>query len=87
MKNFAFFNEIEIFEGTFISKEYTVDDSDIDQKFIIPNSNADTSTLSVQVKESSFDLASVKYELAQSIIDVGNTSKIFLLQEIADEKI
>jgi len=85
-ENFAFFNEIEIFEGTFISKEYTVDDSDIDQKFIIPNSNADTSTLSVQVKESSFDLASVKYELAQSIIDVGNTSKIFLLQEIADEK-
>ena len=82
----AFFNEIEIYEGTFISKEYTVDDSDIDQQFIIPNSNADTSTLSVEVKESSFDLASVKYELAQSIIDISGTSKIFLLQEITDEK-
>lgn len=85
-EDLAFFNEIEIFEGTFISKEYTVDDSNIDQKFVIPNSNADTSTLSVQVKESSFDLASVKYELAQSVIDISNTSKIFLLQEIADEK-
>jgi len=85
-EDLAFFNDIEIYEGTFISKEYTVDDSDIDQKFIIPNSNADTSTLSVQVKESSFDLASVKYELAQSIIDISNTSKIFLLQEITDEK-
>ena len=85
-EDLAFFNEIEIFEGTFISKEYTVDDSNIDQKFVIPNSNADTSTLTVQVKESSFDLASVKYELAQSVIDISSTSKIFLLQEIADEK-
>jgi hypothetical protein len=82
----AFFNEIEIYEGTFISKEYTVDDSNIDQKFTIPNSNADTSTLTVEVKESSFDLATVKYELAQSIIDISSTSKIFLLQEITDEK-
>ena len=85
-EDLAFFNDIEIYEGTFISKEYTVDDSDIDQQFIIPNSNADTSTLSVQVKESSFDLASVKYELAQSIIDISGSSKIFLLQEITDEK-
>lgn len=86
IEDLAFFNEIEIYEGTFISKEYTVDDSDIDQQFVIPNSNADTSTLSVEVKESSFDLASVKYELAQSIIDISGTSKIFLLQEITDEK-
>ena len=82
----AFFNEIEIYEGTFLSRSFTVDTSNIDQKFIIPNASTDTSTLVVQVKESEFDLASVKYELAQSIIDVTGTSKIFLLQEVADEK-
>ena len=48
----AFFENIEIYEGTFLSKSYTVDSSNIDQQFIIPNSNADTSTLVVQVKES-----------------------------------
>ena len=40
----------------------------------------------VQVKESSFDISSVKYQLAQSLVDVNSTSKIFLLQESADEK-
>ena len=82
----AFFENIEIYEGTFLTKEFTVDTSNIDQRYIIPNSNADTSTLVVQVKESSFDISSVKYQLAQSLIDINSTSKIFLLQESADEK-
>ena len=82
----AFFENIEIYEGTFLTKEFTVDTSNIDQKFIIPNSNADTSTLVVQVKESSFDISSVKYQLAQSLVDINSTSKIFLLQESSDEK-
>ena len=82
----AFFENIEIYEGTFLTKEFTVDTSNIDQRYVIPNSNADTSTLVVQVKESSFDISSVKYQLAQSLIDINSTSKIFLLQESADEK-
>lgn len=86
VEDVAFFTDIEIYEGTFLSKSFTVDTSNIDQKFIIPNANIDTSSLVVQVKESEFDLSSVKYELAQEIIDVTNTSKIYLLQEVADEK-
>lgn len=82
----AFFTDIEIYEGTFLSRTFTVDTSNIDQQFIIPNANVDTSTLVVQVKESAFDVSSVKYELAQEIIDVINTSKIYLLQEVVDEK-
>jgi hypothetical protein len=82
----AFFTDVEIYEGTFLSRTFTVDTSNIDQQFIIPNANVDTSTLVVQVKESAFDVSSVKYELAQEIIDVINTSKIYLLQEVADEK-
>ena len=86
VEDVAFFTDIEIYEGTFLSRSFTVDTSNIDQKFIIPNANVDTSTLVVQVKESAFDLSSVKYELAQEIIDVTDTSKIYFLQEVADEK-
>jgi len=82
----AFFENIEIYEGTFLTKEFTVDTSNIEQRFIIPNANVDTSTLVASVKESSFDLSPVKYQLAQSIVDINSTSKIFLLQESADEK-
>ena len=82
----AFFENIEIYEGTFLTKDFTVDTSNIDQRFIIPNANVDTSTLVASVKDSAFDLAPVKYQLAQSIVDINSTSKIYLLQESADEK-
>lgn len=86
VEDVAFFTDIEIYEGTFLSRSFTVNTSNIDQKFIIPNANVDTSTLVVQVKESESDLSSVKYKLVQEIIDVTNTSKIYFLQEVADEK-
>ena len=82
----AFFTDIEIYEGTFLSKEFTVNDSDIDQRFIVPNANVDTSTLVVKVKDFDFSLTSVKYSLVDSIIDITSSSTIYLLQEVADEK-
>ena len=39
------FSNVNIYEGTLITFKYTVDSTDVDQKFVIPNVNADTSTL------------------------------------------
>ena len=61
VENTAFFSDILIYEGTFLSKEFTVNVSDIDQRFIVPNANVDTSTLVVKVKDFDFALTSVKY--------------------------
>ena len=82
----AFFTDIEIYEGTFLSKEFTVDVSDIDQRFIVPNANVDTSTLVVKVKDFDFALTAVTYSLVDTIIDITSSSTIYLLQEVADEK-
>ena len=82
----AFFNDISIYEGTFLENNFTVNNADPDQRFIVPNANVDTSTLVVKVKEFSYALTPVKYSLADSIIDVDGDSTIYLLQEIADEK-
>ena len=40
------FSSVPIFEGTLTTFKYTVDSSDPDQKFLIPNVNADTTTYS-----------------------------------------
>jgi hypothetical protein len=84
--NLAFFNDIEIYEGTYLENNFTVNTSQLNQKFIIPNSNVDTSTLIVKVKDFDYAISSVKYEFVDSIIDVGPDSKIYLLQEVADER-
>ena len=49
----AQFNDIEIYEGSFISQEFTVDTSLPNQKYILDNSFIDTSTIKVSVKNSS----------------------------------
>ncbi len=86
VNDLAFFNNITIYEGSFLENNFTVDTSNIDQKFIIPNSNVDTSTLVVSVKDAAYAIAGVKYSLAESIVDIHGTSKIYLLQEDNDER-
>ena len=45
----ATFDNIEIFQGTFLRKQFVVDGS-LDQRFILDNSFIDTSTIKVNVK-------------------------------------
>ena len=82
----AFFTDIEIYEGTFLETSFVVNTSQLNQQFIIPNSNIDTSTLVVKVKDFDYALTSVKYNFIDSIIDINSTSKTYLLQEVADER-
>jgi len=44
------FSNVSLYEGTLVTYRYTVDSTDVDQKFIIPSVNADTSTLKVTVQ-------------------------------------
>jgi hypothetical protein len=78
----ANFTEISIYEGSFFSKSFIVDDSQPNQKFIIPNANVDTTTIRVSVT----DLINEEYIQYQNIFETNSTSKIFLVQEIEDER-
>ena len=75
------FSDISIYEGTLVTYRYTVDSTDVDQKFIIPSVNADTSTLKVTVQNSSVDATSSVYTLATGVRSLNNTSKAYFLQE------
>src|SRR6056300_41346 len=80
------FSNITIYEGTLVTFKYTVDSSDVDQKFIIPSSNADTSTLKVSVQNSSADTSTSTYSLAGGYNAVTSTSKVYFIQEGQDKK-
>ena len=81
----ADFNEITAYQGTFLKKEFTVDGS-LDQRFILNNSFIDTSTIYVYVKESNESGIGVQYFSVDNILNVNSISKIYLLQEVQDEK-
>ena len=75
------FSNINLYEGTLVNFKYTVDSSDVDQKFIIPSINADTSTLKVQVQNSQTDTSKTSYTLASGLRGLDDTSKVYFLQE------
>ena len=83
----ADFNKITAYQGTFLKKEFVVDGS-LDQRFILNNSFIDTSTISVHVRESneSGSGIGIQYFSVDNILNVNSTSKIYLLQEVQDEK-
>jgi len=76
------FSNVDIFEGTYLNFKYTVNTSDIDQRFIIPNDNVDTTTLTIKIQESSSDSTTNTYTLASGITGLDSSSKVFFLQEV-----
>ena len=76
------FLNTEIYEGTFITTRYTVDTSDIDQRFLITDNRADTTTLKVSVQTSSTDTTSTTYTEATDITQVTADSAVYFLQEV-----
>lgn len=80
------FSNVNLYEGTLVTFKYTVDSTDTDQKYIIQNLNADTSTLKVTVQNSVSDSTLKTYTLATGLRNITDTSKIYFLQETDNGK-
>ena len=82
----AKFENISIFQGTYLEKTFNYDGS-LDQRFILDNSFVDTSKIVVFIRPSGQGIdTGVQYNLVNDIINVNSESKIYLINEIQDEK-
>jgi len=79
----AVFSNIDIYEGTLLTKTFTVDSSQPNQKYIIPNPYVDTSTIRVNVMNGG---TTEEYYAIDNILNINSTSQIYLVQEVSDEK-
>ena len=77
---------IDIKEGTFLTKEFRVDTSQPNQRFIIPNSYVDTSSIVVKIRDAVGSTNTRVWNLVDNIVGVKTTSENFLIQEVQDEK-
>lgn len=81
------FTGVKIKEGVYSSISYEVLDG---QRFVIPNSNCDTETITVTVKDSTLSTDVQEYVNAKTVnkqlVDLDATDKIYFLKEIEDGK-
>ena len=78
------YSNIPIYEGSWVTTNYTVDVNDADQKFILDNDKVDISTILVQVQNSISDTTTTTYTLANNLVEVKSTSTVFFTQETLD---
>tara|TARA_B100001287_G_scaffold149458_2_gene125829 strand:- start:8448 stop:10376 length:1929 start_codon:yes stop_codon:yes gene_type:complete len=83
-RKIASFENINVFQGTYLEKNFTYDGS-LDQRFILDNDSIDASKIVVFISEDG-ESRGIQYNLVDNIINVNSESKIFLLNEIQDER-
>ncbi len=80
------FSSLPVYEGTLVTNKYTVDTANADQRFLIANELADTTTLKVTVQNSSADSTTATYTLATDLADVTGTSTVYYLEGAEDSQ-
>ena len=83
INNIASFDNIQIYEGTLITNNFTYSSFNPNQKYILPNIGIDTDLISVTVSTSE---GTSKYVKQDSLFGVTDTSKVYFIQEIEDER-
>ena len=82
----ASFENIEVRQGTAVETRFLVNSSQ-DQRFILDNSQIDTSTIVVKVKGTNETGEGREYRKIDNILNLNKDSEIFLIQEVQDEKV
>ncbi len=81
----ATFTDIPLKEGTQLVNTFNINSSLKSQRFILDNQNIDTNTIRVKVYPTGGSF-SEPYLIADNILGVDGTSKVFFLDEIEDER-
>ena len=84
--NIASFEEISVYQGSYLTSNFTYSARTPNAKFILPNSGIDTSLIRVTVRGTEQSTTSVNYTSQDSLFDIDSTSKVYYLQEVEDER-
>ena len=71
-------------EGRYINRRYTVNLNDVEQRFLIPNTNVDTSTLTVSVLNSSVDSTTRTFSKIDNLVEITSTTQVYYIEEAED---
>ena len=82
----ATFEDIDVYEGSFLTQSFTVNSRLPNQKFILPNSGIDTDSIRVNVKDSASSSVVRKYQQYSSLINADKDTALYFLRETEGER-
>jgi len=81
----TFSKTVSIKEGNTLTHTFVVSSSN-PVRYILPNKNIDTSSITVKVQESASDTTTTEYTRISNVKEIFSTSTIYTIEESADEK-
>ena len=75
------YEDVEIFEGTYLTAEFEVNNSDYDQRFILENKYIDTTTTRVYVQENPSEEVKQFYTQADNLVTLTEESRKYWIEE------
>ena len=81
----ATFTDVAVNEGTQLTNTFVINSASKSQRFILDNKNIDTNTIRVKVYPTGGSF-NEPYLVADNILGVDGTSKVFFLDEVEDER-
>ena len=79
-------NNVTLKEGFHNSFSWIVNQEGLEQRYILPQSGVDTTTLTVEIKSNSSSATKDKWTLYDNVSSLGSDKQIYFLQEVEDEK-
>ena len=77
---------VELQQGILLTHRYSANTNDPDQRFILPNANTDTSSLTVQIQTSATSTNLHTYSVANDTTSINSTANVYFLEEDTDSK-
>ena len=72
---------VELTQGVPLTHKYTANTNDPDQRYLLPNANTDTSTLTVKIQTSATNSNIYTYVAANDTTTVNSTANVYYLEE------
>jgi hypothetical protein len=82
----AIFEDVTIYEGNYITENFTFLSDNPNQKFILSNPGVDTSLINVSVRDNETSNTSRKFIRSDNLFSITSASRVFFIQEIDDER-
>ena len=84
----ATFTNVVIYEGSFVLSNFTVsaENPAPPARYYLENSDIDTSTLEIVIRETKSSTSSKKYVFSDTLVEVTSSSRVYFLQEIDDQR-
>ena len=82
----ALFENVNVYEGSFVVNSFSIDANNPNQKIILENANIDIDSISVFVRDTQSSTIRTTYKLAKNLFEINSESKVFFIQEIEDQR-